>query len=140
MTEVNLVPGDILYHKQWKFYDNSIGEKLFIAICSGSEERPCSMLMVTSQSARYQDATHGCNPSLKVFFIPLVRREWFDEPTYVSLPYRYQLPLDELMEGTRSKTIEVPGRLSTQCLAEIKNCLRNHFRRDFSDAEMKRTF
>ena len=133
-------PGDILYHKQFRFYDGSVKEKLFIILCSGDEEAPCLALMVTSQNARYEHAVHGCNPRLKVFYIPIIMGEWFEEPTYVSLPYRYPIPIDEIREGIASRIIEIPSQISSRCLSEIKNCLKRNFIRDLSVPEMKRIF
>lgn len=132
--------GDILFHKEFGFEDRSIGQKLFIILCSADSESPCLMLKTTSQSARYEGANPGCNPPLKVFYIPLERREWFERPTYVSLPLIYKIPMDEINKGIEGGIIEILGQLSGKCLSEIKNCLKRNFFRDLSVFETQRIF
>ncbi len=83
--------GDILLYKDFKFEDGTSKDKLFVVLSDIQNVTVCLMLKTTSQTKRYANAKEGCNPILKVFFIPLDWKIGFPKDTYVQLPQIIQL-------------------------------------------------
>jgi len=125
-------PGDVYFHSQFKYQNGSIGRKLLIVLNKKERKSLCLSLKTTSQNERYKGAQKGCNPDKKVFFIP---KEWqrFDVPTYVQLVPIYPIQLEELIRLGMYKVIEYKFTLTDDCLKQLLNCLKKHFRKDISD-------
>ncbi len=75
-------PGDVYFYSNFKFSDGEYGSKLIIILNKTENETLCLALKTTSKEHRYKGAIKGCNPHLRVFFIP---QDWqrFDLDTYV---------------------------------------------------------
>ena len=128
--------GQILCYYDWPFEDGSKGDKLFVVLnVADSIDVPCLVLKTTSQSKRYEGARQGCNPhsnpQKRVFFIPLHWQECLPVATYIQLAGIIEIPTEELLQGALSKGIRMKGSLSTDCFAQLKNCLKQ-FKEDIS--------
>jgi hypothetical protein len=133
-------PGEILVYEKYQFSDGSSADKLFIVLNTPDGDNPCLVLKTTSQSKRYEGAKAGCCPSEKVFLIPDTWKERFPKSTYVQLPEIITIPVSELLEGCLKTRIRTFGKLSPTCWAQLKNCLKKHFRRDISARNWKQIF
>lgn len=124
-------PGRILHYSAYEFEDGYSKNKFFVVLNVADINRPCLLLKTTSQSKRYEGAKKGCNPQKKVFFVPVDWGKCFELDTYIQLPQIFEISTEELLKGSFSNRIKVVGSLSTDCLAQLKNCLK-HFTKDIS--------
>jgi hypothetical protein len=121
--------GDILFYKDYEFEDKSKSDKLFVVLCS---DESCLVLKTTSNDRFYKNAKDGCNPSKRTFFIPVSKKEFFVLDTYVELPQLFELSIEEILHGLRSKNIKIyESKLSKKCTQAILECLRQ-FKDDIS--------
>lgn len=132
-------PGQILLYINYVFEDGSKGDKLFVILNVADLNIPSLVLKTTSQPKRYQGAKEGCNPQMKVFFVPADWGDCFELDTYVQLPEITEVSTKDLLEGSLSKAIHVVSSLSANCYAQLKNCLKN-FRKDISEQHWKLIF
>ena len=73
-------------------------------------------------------------------FVPIDWENCFDIDTYIQLPQIIEFPALELLDGGFvSKNISVINSLSSLCLSQLKNCLKQ-FRDDVSEQHWKLIF
>jgi hypothetical protein len=133
-------PGEILFYEKYRFRDGSSADKLFVILNAADSATPCLVLKTTSRAERYAGTREGCNPARKVFYIPDCWKECLDKSTYVQLPEIIPIPVSELLKGSFDKRIRTIGTLTPNCLAQLKNCLKKHFRDDISPRNWKQIF
>ncbi|MGH7453448.1 MAG: hypothetical protein ACRENG_19010 [bacterium] len=68
----------------------------------------------------------------KVFFIPTTWQTCFSKDTYIQLPQIFEFSAVELIHGGLSRQIYVNKAISSDCLAQLKNCLKK-FKDDLSE-------
>ena len=124
-------PGDILLIQKYRFEDGSERDKLFVVLNATDLQLPCLVLMTTSQAKRYLGAQKGCNPDKRVFFVPMEWKQCFPLDTYIQLPKIFEFSMDELMKKWSEKQMSVKGSLLSDCLDQLRNCLKR-FKRDIS--------
>ena len=132
-------PGDILWYKDFEFEDGTRKDKLFIALNTADNATPCLVLKTTSQPRRYLNSQKGCNPDKKVFFVPTKWQNWFNKDTFIQLPQIFEFTTAELLRGGRQHQIEIKAAISSDCLAQLKNCLKK-FKEDISERHWKMIF
>ena len=132
-------PGEILFHTDYVFEDGSKADKLFVVLNAADINVPCLILKTTSQSERYEGVRQGCNPQKRVFFVPTDWGKCFKLVTYIQLPQILEISTEELLKGVFSKNISVVNSLSADCLAQLKNCLKQ-FKEDVSPHHWKLIF
>lgn len=132
-------PGDILCYKDFQFDDGTKKEKLFLVLNAADGGNPCLVLKTTSQEKRYYGSHQGCNPDKKVFYIPTAWQSCFSKDTYVQLPQIFEFSAAELIRGGLSRQIYVNKTISSDCLAQLKNCLKK-FKDDISERHWKLIF
>jgi hypothetical protein len=125
-------PGDILCDKEFQFEDGSKKEKLFVVLNTADGDAPCLVLKTTSQEKRFQGSHQGCNPDKKVFYAPVKWQACFSKNTYIQLPQIFEFSAAELIRGGLSRQIYVNQAISSDCLAQLKNCLKK-FKDDISE-------
>jgi hypothetical protein len=125
-------PGDILWYKDFEFEDGSKKDKLFVVLNAVDNETPCRVLKTTSQPQRYLNSQQGCNPGKKVFFVPTKWQSCFSKDTFIQLPQIFEFSAAELIRGGLHRQIEVKNAISSDCLAQLKNCLKK-FKDDISE-------
>lgn len=131
--------GQILLYVDYVFEDGTKGNKLFIILTEADLDTPSLVLKTTSQSKRYQGAKEGCNPQMKVFFIPTDWGDCFPLDTYVQLPEIIEISTKDLLQGSLSKTIRMVSSLSANHYSQLRNCLK-YFRKDISEQHWKLIF
>lgn len=125
-------PGAILHYKDFKFEDDTTGDKYFIVLNKVEIDSDCLVLKTTSQEKRYGNVNQGCNQQKKVFFIPTGQVNCFKLNTYVQLPQIIEISIEELLKGTLStKNIKEVDCLSEQEFKQLKDCLEK-FRIDIA--------
>ena len=134
-------PGDILHYKDFTFQDGYKAHKLFVILNKVKDiNSPYLVLKTTSQSSHYIAAEQGCNPELKVFFVPVDQDDCFKVDTYIKLPQIIEITTLELLQGSlSSRKIHVVNSLSSNCLTQLKACLRQ-FKKDISPQHWKLIF
>jgi len=132
-------PGDILFYENYKFDDGSKKDKLFVVLNNADVDTPCLVLITTSQSERYTGVKQGCNQAQKVFYVPKTCGEWFQLDTYIQLPRIFEIPTGELLDGKFKHIISIKSSISSECLAQLKNCLKK-FKDDVSERNWKPIF
>jgi hypothetical protein len=132
-------PGDILCCKDFQFEDGSKRDKLFVVLNIADGETSYLVLQTTSQSRKYPGVNQGCNPAKKVFFVPVNWANCFKLDTYIQLPQILEFSVPELIGGSLSRRISVTNALSSDCLAQLKNCLKK-FKRDLSERHWNSIF
>lgn len=125
-------PGDILCHKEFEFEDGTKKLKLFVVLNAADDKAPCLALKTTSQPKRYKGSHQGCNPDKKAFFTPTIWQKCFDVDTYIQLPQIFEFSTLELLQGGLSKSIYIQKSLTSECLAQLKNCLKK-FKEDIAE-------
>jgi hypothetical protein len=132
-------PGDVYFYSNFKFSDGEYGSKLIIILNKTENETLCLALKTTSKEHRYKGAIKGCNPHLRVFFIP---QDWqrFDLDTYVQLPQIFPLPISKFLQDGMNKFIELKFSLSDDCLKQILNCLKQHYKNDIAPVHWELIF
>ncbi len=125
-------PGEIYFHSQFQFQDGHVGPKLMVVLNQNGLESLCLVLKTTSQSARYSSSRKGCNPDLKVFYVPLGWQE-FDKPTYIQVFPIYPINIQELINGSIKGIIRPIFKLTDDCFKQLLNCLKKNFRHDIND-------
>jgi hypothetical protein len=119
--------GDVLSHKQWVFDDGSEAPKLLVVLNTQTDiDMPCLVLKTTSNPKWYAGVKVGCNQNKKVFFVLKANEPCLDLDTYIQLPSIWELTTKELLDGWASKAIRPIGSVSGNCLAQLKNCLKNY--------------
>lgn len=132
-------PGDILCHKEYEFKDGSKKEKLFVVLNMADGNTPCLALMTTSQSKQYPRVNQGCNHTKRCFFVPTKWGNCFTLDTYIQLPRIFEFPVNKLLTGSFAKIVYVSNSISSDCLAQLKNCLKK-FKEDLSERHWKLIF
>jgi len=124
--------GEVLHYRDFEFEDGTKRDKLLIILSSACLDNPCLFLLATSQSERFQDATPGCNPSKKVFFIPASWKTLFPVDTYIPLLQILEKATVDLLKGRFAERIFPIGHLREDVSSLLLKCLRQ-FRDDISD-------
>jgi len=132
-------PGDILLYQKYRFEDGSEKDKLFVALNAANTQSPCLVLKTTSQSKKYSGSKRGCDPARKVFYVPKDWNESFDVDTYIELPHIVEFSVARLIQAGLQRQIRPIGCLSSNRLAELKNCLKK-FKKDLSPRQWKLIF
>ncbi len=133
-------PREILYYQDYEFEDGSKGAKHFVVLNATEEiDLPCLVLKTTSQSKWYEGVRQGCNQQKMVFFVPTDWQRCFELDTYIQLPEIIEVPTEKLLKDFFSKNIRIVNSLSTDCFAQLKNCLKQ-FREDISAQHWKLIF
>lgn len=125
------VPGVVLADDAFKFSDSTTGKKLCIVLNDAKVNEPCLVVKTTSQSTRYKTAVTGCNPTLKVFFVP-ASQQVFEKDTYVQLDEIFAYGCDELLTGYWAKRIREICRLPDLTFRQLRNCLKR-FKEDIPE-------
>ncbi len=135
-------PGDIICYKNYEFEDGSKKPKLFVVLNMADGNTPCLVLMTTSQSKHYPNVKEGCNQRKinSCFFVPAKWGNCFTLDTYLQLPKIIEFSVNELLQGSMvTKQISVTSSIPSDCLAQLKNCLKR-FKDDISEKHWKLIF
>jgi hypothetical protein len=132
-------PGEIYCYKNYQFENGSRSDKLFVILNRVDSNTPCLVLKTTSQSKRYTGVRRGCNSQKKVFFVPTDWERCFNADTYIQLPQIIEFSIVELLQGGFSDRIYRVNSLSSNCFAQLRNCLKQ-FKEDLSERQRKLIF
>lgn len=131
--------GEIFCYKDYQFEDGSKNDKLFVILNTVDSNTPCLVLKTTSQSKRYAGVRQGCNSPKRVFFVPTDWERCFKFDTYIQLPQIIEFSIAELLQGGLSDRIYRVNSLSSNCFAQLRNCLKQ-FKKDLSERHWKLIF
>ncbi len=132
-------PGEVLCYRDYRFENGSSRDKLFVVLNAADSDTPCLLLKTTSQPRRYLGVRRGCNLQKRVFFVPADWGKCFDSDTYIQLPEIVELPTAELLRGAFSNLIYRVNSLSSDCFAQLKNCLKQ-FKQDIAQQHWELIF
>lgn len=117
-----MTPGTVLFDKQFRFNDGTIGQKLIVLLTDGNGECPYLVIKTTSKQKRKQQI-QGCNPSdlPHNFYIP-ANTSGFKGETWLLLEEVYPITLNEFFQKRIGGTVEIKDSLSKEMLIELLDC------------------
>lgn len=116
--------GAVYYHPQFRFHDDTIGEKRFVVLNEPGGDEPY-LVAKTTTNLRNRTYARGCNPSHKVFFVPKGSEIALPLNTLIQLFEFYEFSKAELLEANlRDKILEDKGTLTTLTFAQLVNCIK----------------
>jgi hypothetical protein len=113
--------GEIYYYSDFKFYDGTIGSKLFIVLNNPKPGEPYIVVKTTSQKPR-KTPKEFCNPDIKIFYIK-GENESFKKDTFVQLHEYYPFTDNDFLQGHFKVFLVHIGCLSNLCIRQLLNCI-----------------
>ncbi len=116
--------GNVLFDKNFRFNDGTVGEKLFIVLNNPKQNEPYIIVKTTSQKNRYQNYKYGCNSKLQMFYIP-AGQDNFSKDTFVQLHYYYSYSLQNMLSKSMiTRTLEIKDKIDDLTVRQLLNCLK----------------
>ena len=114
--------GSILYHKNYKFKNGEIGEKLLVLLNTPQHSsEPYLFCKVTSQQNE-KPKSPGCHPSYSLFFIP-GGREFFTQDTWIQLYDINPFDAASVLQDSLTKQLIEKGRLKSNTVKDLMSCI-----------------
>jgi hypothetical protein len=125
------VRGTIFSHNEFKFHDGATGKKLLILLNSPQTDEPYLLVTTTSKTKPYIPTVtiRTCLHRHKRFFIP-ANEHFFHVDTWVNLYPIYPFSGPEILKDRFANKATIVGKLETQLVNEIVNCLIRNTRED----------
>ena len=116
-----MVPGTILFDRNFRFTDGTTGEKLFVILCDGSSGHYL-VAKTTSNGARY-GIVHGCQTSDRFLNFHLVKNSCpLDEPTWIQLHEFFDYSANNLDDSVTDDRIRRICVLEEKLTLNLLNC------------------
>ena len=116
--------GAVYYHPQFRFHDNTIGEKRFVILNDPDDDEPY-LVAKTTTNLRNRIYAQGCNPQQAVFFVPGQSEPALPLNTLIQLFEFFEFTKTDLLEaGLKDRILEYKGDLSALRFSQLVNCIK----------------
>jgi hypothetical protein len=115
--------GSILLHKQFKFKNGELGEKLLILLNNPDPSlEPYLVCRVTSQE-KNKIKKFGCQEGRSLFFLP-ANQDFFMRDTWVQLHEIYSFEPAGLIKDSLAGDLEIKGKLKDLTIRQVMTCIK----------------
>jgi hypothetical protein len=127
-----MVPGTILFDRNFRFHDGQTGEKIFVVLTDGRSGTYVTV-KTTSQDSRYT-FVYGCQVMHRFphFYLPK-GSSCLEKQTWLCLGEFYEFKAAELIARVTDDHIRRMGVLSGEITREVQGCVLNSD--DISEAQ-----
>lgn len=117
-----MIPGSVVFYKDFTFHNGQQADKLLIILNSGSN-KPYIVIRTTSQSHSTRPADEGCRHERGYYFIPQ-KKGPFRKDTWVLLYEPYVIDASKFLKAKFSGQANISIYLEENLLRAIINCFK----------------
>jgi len=126
--------GDILYHREFKFFNGDASNKLLVILNTPPKIEVPYLVSKTTSNQQNKPQDPGCHLRESLFLIK-ANYDFFKKDTWLQFYDLYELDGRDLLKDKFNGLVELCGTLREQTINEVLNCIRKS--EDVSDYHLK---
>uniref|UniRef100_A0A7V3N6F2 Uncharacterized protein n=1 Tax=candidate division CPR3 bacterium TaxID=2268181 RepID=A0A7V3N6F2_UNCC3 len=119
----SLGKGSILFHKQFKFKNGDIGEKLIIILNNPNPSNEPYLVCRTTSQEKNKPKIFGCHEELSLFYLPS-GHDFFEKDTWIQLHEIFPFEASTLLKDFFDRELECLGKLKDLTIRQLMNCVK----------------